>query len=1210
MERLVDTLQTNQSPEGSSDLHARKTALDISRSFAVSAPAGSGKTSILVQRILRLLATADRPEEILAITFTRKAAAEMRQRILQALRDAAANTPVENEHEHSLREDALQALKRDQQQSWNLLENPERLRLQTIDGFCSYLTQRLCLETGSSHLGKLVERPRDHYQKAAEQLLSHIGRQDQLGAAVRHLVRHFEGNQDNLAQLLADLLDSRANWLDLVLNPEFGPQQLIHNFFRLVDEEISSLRRMLVHADIAELRALFEYALENLEQIDRLPEDVFSIQFSDKNFANYSYLASWKALSNMLLTAKGELRSPRGINKNVGFPPKSTSDTAAQMLERIKEYLALITDQTALIEQLNRVRTLPDLGPDFEEKANSDFYSDSDSDLSATEATDTAQADTLSALAICLPILAAELKLIFSSSGEADFASLSISALNALGETDSPTRLNLRLDYRIRHILVDEFQDTSSLQVSLLERLMAGWELGDGRTLFLVGDAMQSIYGFRKANVALFIRAREIGIGATALEATDLKSNFRSAPSIVEWVNRSFSNILPTEDDRTRSRVSYRTSLAQKPISPNSQVELTGYLSAAEEAENIADKIQEQLQQREASIAILIRARSHLRDIVPALKARNIRWQSQKIEPLGQRMHVLDLHSLVRALHCPADRIAWLSILRSPMLGLDMSDLYALADATNCELSDSIWINIQQATDNTNLSAEGKSQLARFEQAMNQSLVEFGLVSLRDLVKQLWQSLGGQQGLFKASYAQDIDDYLDLLESQSQGEIIADLEALENELDQLYARPDTDNNCQVKIMTIHAAKGLEFDHVHLPQLQRSGAGSQRNPALVWQEREYPDGHTAFLAAAKPAKNDSDPIYEWLLADERERIKDESCRLLYVACTRAKTTLHLSGVVNNWDEKQEEWKKPSATSLLSLLWQDYQEPFCKDLVPQDLPDQTDAQAATETPILSGIRRLVFDKESSGQSQPQPQSKAQSRANLNDPEKQALDAKLDLAAETELELGLDLGLELGPEPELDFSFNENLIQRFVGNILHSSFMEIAQGGAFEDIAKGDLSDLTQYDLTQYDLSKHKENWLGQLRVSGLDQASQGIAMQRLEKGLSTALDSEFGQWVLNPSHQESACELEIEQLLPNGSLVKFILDRTFVDQGTRWIIDYKSAVPRSDQSVEEFLQQQEEKYRDQLANYRSLFPKESNIKTLLYFPAADLKREVTF
>ena len=133
----MTTASSNSVESTPLDLAVRQQALDISRSFAVSAPAGSGKTSLLVQRVLRLLAISERPEEIIAITFTRKAAAEMRHRILDSLRNAASEKPAENSYEASLQADAKAVLKRDAQLGWNLLENPERLRLQTIDGFCS-----------------------------------------------------------------------------------------------------------------------------------------------------------------------------------------------------------------------------------------------------------------------------------------------------------------------------------------------------------------------------------------------------------------------------------------------------------------------------------------------------------------------------------------------------------------------------------------------------------------------------------------------------------------------------------------------------------------------------------------------------------------------------------------------------------------------------------------------------------------------------------------------------------------------------------------------------------------------------------------------------------------------------------------------------------------------------------------------------------------
>ena len=124
------------------DHEQRREALDTSRSFIVQAPAGSGKTTLLIQRYLKLLAIAKQPEEIIAITFTRKAAAEMRNRIMDAFRLAHGEMP-DTEHEQQLWKIAHEASKRDEQEGWQLTNNPGRLRIQTIDALTSQLVRMM-----------------------------------------------------------------------------------------------------------------------------------------------------------------------------------------------------------------------------------------------------------------------------------------------------------------------------------------------------------------------------------------------------------------------------------------------------------------------------------------------------------------------------------------------------------------------------------------------------------------------------------------------------------------------------------------------------------------------------------------------------------------------------------------------------------------------------------------------------------------------------------------------------------------------------------------------------------------------------------------------------------------------------------------------------------------------------------------------------------
>jgi len=193
---------------------------------------------------------------------------------------------------------------------------------------------------------------------------------------------------------------------------------------------------------------------------------------------------------------------------------------------------------------------------------------------------------------------------------------------------------------------VDEFQDTSATQFELIEKLTAGWDPGDGRTLFLVGDPMQSIYRFRQADVSLFLKARLEGIGAIQLEPLTLSVNFRSLPGIVEWVNRTFESILPASDDPDSGAVAYSASVPGKDGADG----VIG-VHALPDALREADRVVELIGLQDAgSAAVLVRSRAHLIEIVNALKRRRIPFQAIEIDQLGERQVVEDLMALTFAL--------------------------------------------------------------------------------------------------------------------------------------------------------------------------------------------------------------------------------------------------------------------------------------------------------------------------------------------------------------------------------------------------------------------------------------------------------------------------------------------------------------------------------------------------------------------------------
>ena len=148
------------------DIAHRALALDVGQSFLVQAPAGSGKTELLIQRYLALLGIADRPERVLAMTFTRKAAAEMRERIINALRAAAdgAAPPASSDHEEKTRTLAAAALARDRAQGWQLAAHPARLSIYTIDAFCASIVRQAPIATGLGSLPRFEEQAEPLYR--------------------------------------------------------------------------------------------------------------------------------------------------------------------------------------------------------------------------------------------------------------------------------------------------------------------------------------------------------------------------------------------------------------------------------------------------------------------------------------------------------------------------------------------------------------------------------------------------------------------------------------------------------------------------------------------------------------------------------------------------------------------------------------------------------------------------------------------------------------------------------------------------------------------------------------------------------------------------------------------------------------------------------------------------------------------------------------
>jgi ATP-dependent exoDNAse (exonuclease V) beta subunit len=509
--------------------------------------------------------------------------------------------------------------------------------------------------------------------------------------------------------------------------------------------------------------------------------------------------------------------------------------------------------------------------------------------------TDT-QWGALHAILALLKPAVAQLLVLFGERGQVDFTQIAHGALLALGTPEEPTDLLLSMDVRVQHLLVDEFQDTSNSQWELLERLTAGWETDDGRTVFVVGDPMQSIYRFRDAQVGLFLHARRAGLPGVRLERIDLATNFRSQAAIVSWVNRVFPQVLPVSEDESSGAVPYAPSVPFHEADAEGEPALELFSDRAGEAKRVVTLVAE----ARGKTAILVRNRSHLDAIVPALKGAGIRYRAVEIEQLGEKQVVQDLYALTRALTHLADRIAWLAILRAPWCGLTLSELSSFFEPHRDK---TVWELIQDLP-----------RLARFVAVLKPALDNRLRGTLRDRVEGVWLALGGPACVGDATDLEDAEIFFDELERLEEAGELTDFSALSDSLGKLYALPDVEAGPEaVEIMTIHKAKGLEFDTVIVPGLDRQPRSGMK-PLFAW--RSLPGGRL-LLAPIGETGGEEEPLYQYVRLLDREAEDIEAGRLFYVAATRAESRLRLLGCVKV--DADGVVKMPSRRSLLGLAW---------------------------------------------------------------------------------------------------------------------------------------------------------------------------------------------------------------------------------------------------------------------------------------------------
>jgi ATP-dependent helicase/nuclease subunit A len=969
------------------DYAQRSRALDPTRSFLVQAPAGSGKTELLIQRYLNLLARVNEPEAIAAITFTIKAAAEMRARVLAALASAEQPAPTEP-HKLATWHLACAALEQDRIRDWRLRDSPTRLRMVTIDALCLSIARRLPLLAGFGGLPEVDDKAGPLYARAAQNTVLLLD-DPQIAPLLKTLLHHLGNDLKNLAALFQQMLERRDHWLRLIGAAQ--PDEVRHE----------------------------------LEQ---------------------------------------HLRAFPGL-----------AETA---------------------------------------------YTD-------------AEWEMLQALLALLPHAINELKAEFRRTGRVDFIELALAAREALGPDEHPTDLALALGDRIEHLLIDEMQDTNRTHLEVIRRLIRDWphaDPSDPRTLFLVGDPMQSIYRFRQADVTIFEEQRVPTAAIFPMEPVYLTANFRSQQGIVDWVNHAFPQVFDAAPDAATAAVAYAPSTAIHPPSTTPAVRIHPIVGEDVDAEAtlVADLVQRALaHDKKERVAILVRTRNHTIQIVAELKRRNIGFRAIDIDALAQRPVIADLAALTRALLHPADRANWLAVLRAPWCGLKLEDLWLMGTKQT----------IAEAMDDVaTLSADAQRRLARIRPALQAALAAARRIPVRELIEQTWIALGGPHTLTRPEAHADARAFFQLVAELDAGGYLTSFAELEARLYDLFSQPDPNADGRLEIMTIHKAKGLEFDTVIVPRM----AGKSKpdgNELLNWTTL---GNHV--LAAPVPSQwQDDRPILDQIRRIEKDHEKQEIKRLLYVAATRAKRQLHLIGPLKLTTKGA--WYKAGTDTLLGHLWPVVEAEYVRVLSNHQTaaPPQ---QTGFAFPEQRTIQRLP----------------------------------LTLAAPPAPAL-----VQPGPEWVTFAWVGETL--RHVGKTVHAWLQRMAD----------DVHAIPNCEVIERALIH-----------AGVSQTDLDFATTRTLRALESTLNDERGRWILE-RRQTDHREYAITGIV-NGSPIRGVVDCTFIDQGTRWIIDFKTSYHEGT-GMEAFLDNERLRYEAQLGRYatllRNLGPEP--VKLGLYFPLLQAWRE---
>ena len=850
-----------------SDHQVRKKALGQG-SFIVQAPAGSGKTSLLVKRFLNRLLEVKSPKEVLALTFTNKAAAEMAQRLKEALEGKSKD----NEIKKIVEKISKHALKNKWDEGYI-----DTLMVMTIDKLALRLIKQTPILSSSGVNFLTDEDPDDLYRETIRETIT--------SNAENHLLfKYFDYDYHKLTEQLLALISKRDQWLPIVSGLLRSDDKNIEEIYGTyytnelniwVEEKI---KPNFTNEDLKELEIIVSYLADN-KNIDRKDKLRSSI--------NYEF---WFYIRDLILTKSGK-QIRKKIDTSSGFP---ATNVGKEIKERLLKLIKL---------KNNKFNILIDFFNVTYHKNIVDIY------------------PLITPFCLLLIDMVTRLNEKFKERRIIDFTQIMGNAVEALRDTHLP----LILDQNISHILVDEFQDTNESQLIFIELLTQNFAGNPDKSFFAVGDPMQSIYRFRKAEVEIFSRVQKSGISDLKLTSLFLKVNFRSNKNIIDWLNNSFSKAFPLIDDSDEGSVPY-SSCESSNNNLEGGMELialtcdTKSKTAQYEAEAlyVLNLIKDTRKSNpDASIAVLTRSKAHLNELITLInkKDSSIPIDAIEMSKILSNQTFQDILCLTKALFDFSDRTNWIAALKSPWCGLSINDLVLLFEKDHKSL---VWELINNIDNTSRLDKNSARRLRSFVEVIRENIQYRGRISHRYFVEGIWRQLNGEKSMVDSNDIQNIDLFLELLEEAS--EILSiDFIKLERLIENKFISKTSIQKNSIKFLTIQKSKGLEFDHVIIPNLNKRTRNEESDLVLY-------DKSTLSIKNPGNDKN----LHSYHAYKERKRLDNEKIRLLYVAMTRAKNKCYLIGTV----KKEGDLVIPNSGTFMNILWPFFSDKFTEIATPED------------------------------------------------------------------------------------------------------------------------------------------------------------------------------------------------------------------------------------------------------------------------------------